>query len=250
MLYQNYKMKSIKFLGTRIDAITMQETLDSIERFINSGKPHQHVVVNVAKIVNMQKDKELRESVIGADIINADGMGIIWGTKFLGKKLPERVTGIDLFDNLLKISQKKGYKLYFLGAKQEILNIMIKNIKKKYPKIKIVGFRNGYFNDYEEQKIVKNIKKSKAQVLFVGISSPKKERFIKKYLNCTNVSFAMGVGGSFDIFAGKTKRAPFWMQKAGLEWIYRIIQEPKRMFKRYLLTNSKFLLLLLKEKFK
>jgi N-acetylglucosaminyldiphosphoundecaprenol N-acetyl-beta-D-mannosaminyltransferase len=243
-------MKKIDFMGVKIDALSMAETLDICERFIESGKPHQHVVVNVAKIVYMRKNKELYEDITGADLINADGIGVVWGARFLGKKLPERVAGIDLFDKLLELSARKGYKAYFFGATDKVLKSMIAKLKVKYPKLKIAGFRNGFYDDSEQKKIALGIKKSKAQLLFLGISSPKKERFIHSQLNNTRVSFAMGVGGSFDVFAGKTKRAPLWMQKSGLEWFYRFIQEPRRMFMRYFTTNSVFICLLLKEKIK
>ncbi|MCK5026417.1 MAG: WecB/TagA/CpsF family glycosyltransferase [Nanoarchaeota archaeon] len=243
-------MKTIDFMGAKIHAITMKKTIKIAEEFIKSGKPHQHVVVNVAKIVNMQKDKKLYDDVINADLINADGQGIIWGARILGKKLPERVSGIDLFVNLLKLSEKKGYSVFFLGAKQEVLEKMVNNINRRYSRINIAGYRNGYFTDNEQKEIADQIKKSKAQLLFVGISSPKKEKFIRSQLKNTGVSFAMGVGGSFDIIAGITKRAPLWMQNNGLEWFYRTLQEPRRMYKRYLTTNSLFLWLLIKEVFK
>jgi N-acetylglucosaminyldiphosphoundecaprenol N-acetyl-beta-D-mannosaminyltransferase len=187
--------------------------------------------------------------VADADIINADGMGIVWGAKILGKKLPERVAGIDVFTNLLKIAEEKGYPVYFFGATDEVLKNMITNIKNLHPKIRIAGYRNGYYKEIESKKIAQNIKKSKAQILFVGISSPMKERFIKNQLKNTGVSFAMGVGGSFDVLSGKTKRAPKWMQNIGLEWFYRLIQEPRRMTGRYAVTNTKFIMLIIKEKF-
>jgi N-acetylglucosaminyldiphosphoundecaprenol N-acetyl-beta-D-mannosaminyltransferase len=244
------KLPEINFMGARVNPITMEETLRLIDEMIKSGKPHQHIVVNTAKIVNMQKNKELANDVNTSDIINADGMGVVWGARLLGEKIPERVAGIDLFAKLLELSEKKGYRVYFFGAKDDVLKAMIVNLKEKYPKLKIAGYRNGYYYDEEQNIIANNIRKSKAQLLFLGITSPKKERFIHSQLKNTGVSFAMGVGGSFDVFAGKTKRAPLWMQKIGLEWFYRLIQEPKRMFGRYFKTNSVFLWMLVKEKVK
>lgn len=241
-------MKTIKFMGVNIHPLSMKQTLNKCEEFILSNKPHQHVVVNVAKIVNMQKDPQLKKDVENADLINIDGMGVVWGARFLGQKDLERVAGIDLFANLLQLSEKKGYNIYFLGAKQQILEDMVNNIKQKHPKLKIAGYRNGYFTESENLKVAKEINKTKAQLLFVGISSPKKEQFICSQLKNTGASFAMGVGGSFDIFAGLTKRAPVWMQNFGLEWFYRIMQEPRRMFMRYFVTNSKFLKMVIKKK--
>jgi len=240
-------MNTITFMGVKIHPLTMTKTLESIDFIINCGKFWKHSVINVSKIVNMKKNRTFFNDVNNADLINADGMGIVWGARFLGLNIPERVTGIDLFINLLKLSEIRGYKVYFLGARQELLEKMIQNIKKKYPRLIISGYNNGYFNVSEEKKISLQIKKTGAQILFVGISSPKKEHFINSQFNNTDVSFAMGVGGSFDILAGLTKRAPLFIQKSGFEWLYRLSQEPKRMFKRYLITNCLFLFMLIKE---
>lgn len=240
-------MAKVDFMGVQVDALTMDETIQECKRMIESGKPHQHVVVNTAKIVNMQTNKELYDDVVNADLINADGVGIVWGARLLGKRLPERVAGCDLFYRLIELSAKEGYRVYFLGAKQEILDRMIENFKEEFPKLRVAGSRNGYYDDRKDSaRIATGIRKSKAQLLFVGISSPKKERFIHSYLKKTGVSFAMGVGGSFDIYAGHTKRAPKWVQNIGFEWLYRLMQEPGRMFGRYWKTNTRFTLLILK----
>ena len=139
---------------------------------------------------------------------------------------------------------KKGYKPYF-GAKQEVVEKVV-DILLKYPALKVAGYRNGYFAEEESENIAREINKSGADILFVGFSSPKKEKWINKYMPIMKVSFAMGVGGSFDVVAGVTKRAPKWMQKVGLEWFYRFIQEPRRMWKRYIIGNFKFCCLVLK----
>ncbi len=244
----NSKRKRIYILNCPIDALTMEETLEFIDLAIKEGKHIHHVVVNAAKLVKMQKDKELYDSVVNADIINADGMSVVWASKLLGKSLPERVTGIDLMQELVKLAYKRGYKIFFFGAEEEIVKKVVEKYSKEFsPKI-IAGYRNGYYPDEEEPFIAKQIVESGANILFVGISSPKKERFLYKYKGILkNVNFIMGVGGSFDVVAGKVKRAPKWMQKLGLEWFYRLYQEPRRLFKRYFYTNSKFLYLLIKE---
>lgn len=239
------------FLETEVDNLTMAETLAEVETAIKNKQQIHHVVVNAGKIVALQKDSELRQSVNQADIINADGQAVVWASKFLGKPVKERVAGIDLFYNLLQLAHQKDYRIYLLGAKPEIVKTVVEKISHQYSPEIIAGYQDGYFSKEEESNVVKNIAKSAAHMLFVAISSPKKEIFLnthKKELQ--NINFIMGVGGSFDVLAGKTKRAPQWMQKAGLEWFYRFIQEPKRMWKRYLIGNTKFLSLLLKEKFK
>jgi len=241
-------MQRIKFLGTEMDAATMAETVEAIDQRITAHQFTQHVVVNVAKVVTMRRDPILRASVEACDIINIDGMGIVWGARCLGHDVPERVSGVDLFQRLLVLAARRGYPVFLLGARQEIVEKVALTVSKQNPGLIIAGYNHGYFWD-DEKAIVEKIKRSEARLLFVAISSPKKENFINRWKDQLGVDFVMGVGGTFDVVAGKVKRAPEWMQKTGLEWLYRVIQEPRRMWKRYLVTNSKFAWLLLKEKF-
>lgn len=238
--------KRIKFLNTYVDALTMEETLRKIEISIKNKSCTQHVVINAGKINLMQNDKELTRIINECPIINADGQSIVWASKFLGKPLPERVAGIDIFVELVKLCAEKGYKPYFFGAKEEVIKDVVNKFQLQYPNLNIAGYRNGYFKDEESEKIAEEINKSGADILFVAFSSPKKEYWIKDYMKIMKVPFAMGVGGSFDVIAGKTKRAPIWMQKSGLEWFYRFIQEPRRMFKRYICGNLRFIVYILK----
>jgi N-acetylglucosaminyldiphosphoundecaprenol N-acetyl-beta-D-mannosaminyltransferase len=192
-------------------------------------------------------DKELEKSVVEADIINADGQAIVWAANLLGKKLPERVSGIDLMEELVKRSFEKGYKCYFFGAKEEVVAKLVNIYKKQYSENIIAGHRDGYFEKVDESQIAKQIADSGANILFVAITSPKKEIFLNTYKHqLQNLNFIMGVGGSFDVIAGKVKRAPIWMQNFGMEWLFRVIQEPKRMWKRYLIGNTKFIWLVFK----
>ena len=241
-------MKSrVNFLNVPMDPLTMEESVQIIKQRIKTGTFTQHVVVNVAKIVNSRKDPLLREAVVNCDIINIDGMGVVWGARFVGLDIPERVSGIDLFYNLLVMASREGMPVFLLGAKEEIVKKTVNLLEKKYPALMIAGFHHGYFWD-DEMKVVDQIRNSGAKLLFVAITSPKKENFINKWKEQLNVDFVMGVGGTFDVVAGKVKRAPLWMQNYGLEWFYRVIQEPGRMSKRYFITNTIFALLLIKEK--
>jgi N-acetylglucosaminyldiphosphoundecaprenol N-acetyl-beta-D-mannosaminyltransferase len=206
-------------------------------------------VVNAGKIVSMQKDLQLRKSVNESDLINADGQAVVWASKILGKPLKERVAGIDLMTNLVELAHEKQYKIFFFGAKEQSVKFVVDKYTKQYSSNIIAGYRNGYFKKEEEQDIAKEIANSGANILFVAISSPTKENFLyenKKLLE--KVNFVMGVGGSFDVVSGKVKRAPLWMQNSGLEWFYRFTQEPRRMWKRYLIGNIKFILLVIKWK--
>ena len=243
-------MNRIDILNTTIDNLNMLETLQVVDNAISNGERLHHVVVNAGKIVAMQNDAQLRKSVNESDLINADGQAVVWASKILGKPLKERVSGIDLMEALVELAYQNQYKIFFFGAKEEVVKTVVDRYSNDYsPKI-IAGYRNGYFKKDEEQDIAKQISDSGANILFVAISSPTKENFLyenKKLLN--KVNFIMGVGGSFDVVSGKVKRAPVWMQNSGLEWFYRFAQEPKRMWKRYLVGNSKFIALVLKEKF-
>lgn len=243
-------MNKVKLFDCEVAAINMNETVSEVERIIKARQLTQHVVINASKVVLMNKDKNLKNIIQECPIINADGQSIVWASKFLGKPLPERVAGIDLMEELIKLSSKKGYSIYFFGAKEEVVLKVIDIYKNKYPGLKIAGYRNGYFNENDNNKIVEDMKKSNADILFVAFSSPKKEYWLSENIDKINIPFCMGVGGSFDVVAGVTKRAPIWMQKLGLEWFYRFLQEPKRMWKRYLVGNSKFIALTIKEKLK
>ncbi|MBE0499789.1 MAG: WecB/TagA/CpsF family glycosyltransferase [Campylobacterales bacterium] len=240
----------INILNCPIDKLTMEETVKLIDESIQNKTHLHHVVVNAAKLVHMQKDKELYDSVVSSDIINADGQAVVWASRFLAQPLPERVAGIDLMQNLVKLASEKGYRVFFFGAKEEVVKGVVDKYAQMYSPDIIAGYRNGYFKKEEEERIARQIGDSGADILFVAISSPTKEIFLNTYKDVINTPFIMGVGGSFDVVAGKVTRAPLWMQRYGLEWFYRFLQEPGRMWKRYLYTNSMFLWLVLKEKFK
>lgn len=193
------------------------------------------------------KDIELLESINKCDLINIDGMGIVWGARWLGVDVPERVSGIDLFIQLVSLSSEKQYPIFFLGAKDRIVKQTEKVLRDKFPDLIIAGSHHGCFWE-DELVVVEKINSSGARLLFVAITSPKKENFINKWKAELGVNFVMGVGGSFDVISGKVKRASIWMRKSGLEWLFRLMQEPRRMFKCYLVTNTLFLMLIIKNK--
>lgn len=223
----------------------MGETVTWISLRIAKKQFTQHVVVNVAKLVHMQTDEKLAASVRACDIINIDGMGVVWGARFMGMPVPERVAGVDLFENLLAMSADKELPVFLLGATQEVVARVAEVARVRYPALRIAGYHHGYFWD-DEKGVVDMVRRSGARLLFVAITSPKKENFIDRWKDSLGVDFVMGVGGTFDVMAGKVRRAPLWMQRSGLEWAYRIAQEPKRMWRRYFTTNSKFAAMLLK----
>lgn len=242
-------MKRVSICNIPVDDLTMRQTIFIIDQAISEKRPIHHVAVNAAKLVNAQKDSKLKASIVSCDIINADGQAIIWAARLLDKPLPERVAGCDLMEALIKLSAEKNYRIFFLGAKEEVVRKVVDTCAGLYGRQIIAGYHNGYFKGEEECIIAKEICESGADILFVAISSPQKEIFLNTYKRVINVPFIMGVGGSFDVFAGFVKRAPLWMQKSGLEWFYRVLQEPGRLWRRYLITNSTFIYLVLKEKF-
>jgi N-acetylglucosaminyldiphosphoundecaprenol N-acetyl-beta-D-mannosaminyltransferase len=227
----------VNFLDCSLDALSMSETLEIVELAIREQTQIQHVVVNVAKLVSMRQNPVLRSDVMESDIVNVDGMGVVFGCRLFGIHIPERVSGIDLMQAILDRCTREGWRPYFLGARQDVLTTAMMKVKQRYPGIEIAGYHHGYFGESEEDTIVKAIRSARPDLLFVAISSPKKERFVRRWREMFDVPVVMGVGGSIDVIAGLVRRAPAWMQMTGLEWLYRLAQEPRRMWRRYLSTN-------------
>lgn len=246
----NITHNKVTILDIPIDNVSFSETVNIIHQGIINNKSIQLTDVNAGKLIQINSDENLKKSVAISTLINADGQSLVWASKLLGTPLKERVAGIDLMENLVKLAFENNFKIFLFGAKEEVVKKVKDIYSKKYSKSLIAGYRNGYFNNNEEAAIAKQISDSGAQILFVAITSPHQENFMynnKEALK--NINFKMGVGGSFDVISGMTKRAPLWMQKNGLEWFYRFLQEPKRMWKRYLVGNSKFIYLVFKQKF-
>jgi N-acetylglucosaminyldiphosphoundecaprenol N-acetyl-beta-D-mannosaminyltransferase len=241
-------MDKIELFGCPVNNLNLDETVRKIERFIREREPRRHSALNAAKIVRMRKDERLREIVVRSDLVSADGQSVVWASRLLGKPLPERVTGIDLMQKLLELAENRGYRVYLLGATEEVVTKLKDVLRRQHPGLNLVGWRNGYFSSREEQNIVEEINAKGSDILFVGMSTPKKEYFLEKYQWTLKVPFCMGVGGSFDVLCGKTRRAPRILRKMGLEWLYRFLQEPARLWKRYLVTNLLFLLYLVGER--
>jgi len=243
------KSKTSLLFGIPIQAITMTEALDIIHRTIQNHGKLQIGVVNAAKVVNMRRNQKLGEDVLSSDLILADGASVVLASRILGKPLPERVTGIDLMMGMLERGNIHGYRVYCFGATETVSLKVADKIKNDYPNVILAGRRNGYFSDADEESIAQNIADSQADILLVAITSPKKENFLARWSEKMGVAICHGVGGSFDVLAGEVERAPESWQKMGLEWLYRLKQEPGRLWKRYLVTNSLFCWLVLKEFF-
>lgn len=227
-------------LGVPIHPLTMTEVLDIVDDTIRRRGSLQIGVVNAAKIVNMARDEMLRRDVLSSDVVVADGMAVVWASRILGRPLPERVAGIDLMSEMLRRGHERGYRLFCLGATEEVSQKVAERIAVEFPNIHLVGRRNGYFRADEEQGIAESIAACRADILLVAMTSPKKEQFLARWSERIGVPVCHGVGGSFDVMAGKVERAPDGWQRLGLEWLYRVKQEPGRLWRRYLVTNTLF----------
>jgi len=234
-------------LDIPIDALTMDEVLDRVHETIDGRGRLRIGIVNAAKLVSMRRDLALRADVLSCNLILADGVPVVWASRLLGRPLPERVAGIDLMYGMLRRGNEHGYRVYCLGASEGVLAAAVGRILAEYRHVRVVGYHHGYFTPHEEPAIVRAVAEARPDVLLVGISSPKKERFLARWSDQLSVPVCHGVGGSFDVLAGRVRRAPLAWQRLGLEWLYRVGQEPRRLWRRYLVTNSIFCALVLRE---
>ncbi len=230
-------------LGCEIDRLDMEGTLEHCRTAIDKRHYIQQVSINAAKLVSLKKQPELREVVERCQLINADGQAVVWASRLLGDPLPERVAGIDLMKGLMVMSEAHGYRVFILGARPEVLQTAIGKLREQHPKLVIAGSHHGYFSDEESLEIATEIRATRSDILFVAMTSPRKEQWLGEYGLTLDVPLVMGVGGSIDIVAGTARRAPNIWQRAGLEWLYRLLQEPRRLARRYIVTNAQFIVL-------
>lgn len=231
-------------LDCAIDRLDMAQTVERCKSIIERGSFTQQVSINSAKLVAMRNDPDLRDVVDRCGLVNADGQSIVWASHLLGDPLPERVAGIDLMYALIAMAEREGYSIYILGARTEVLQTAVRRLKGTYPNLRICGYRDGYFSEEASPRVAAAICASGPEILFVAMSSPRKEHWLGEYGPSLNVPFVMGVGGSIDIVAGVTRRAPLSWQRLGLEWLFRLLQEPRRMFRRYMVSNLRFSVLI------
>ncbi|KAE8764878.1 WecB/TagA/CpsF family glycosyltransferase [Georgenia thermotolerans] len=233
--------------GLPLNAATMADTLGACEQALHERRRLLVGVLNAAKVVNLRRDALLRASLMECDLLLADGQSVVWASRLLGRPLPERVAGIDLFVALLDLADREGFSVYLLGAKPDVLRRLVAHVEERYPGLVIAGARDGYFKEEESAEVAYEIRASRPDMLFLGMTSPKKEIFLAAHGRDLGVPVLHGVGGSFDVLAGLTRRAPECWQRYGMEWAYRLLQEPRRMWRRYLRTNSIFLALVVRE---
>lgn len=233
--------KPVKILGVPVHPLTMSESVAVLEEKLQKKEQAFVVTANAEIIMMCQQDKEYNNIVSEqADLVLPDGAGAVWAGRYLGNEVPERVAGFDLYNQLLKLSADKGYKAYFFGGAPGVAEAAKNKAEELYPGVQIVGCRNGYFNETEEEAIIKEINDAAPDMLFVALGAPKQEKWLVKYRNQLKPRVLMGIGGSFDVLAGKMERAPKWMQEASLEWAFRLYKQPSRFMR--MLALPKFVL--------
>ncbi len=218
----------VKILGVNVDSVTMAQAIAQIENLIAARKNSIVATANAEMLLMATHDDELKNILNSAELVVADGAGTVWAAHHLGYEMPERVAGFDLVQELMKISPTHDYKIFLFGAAPSIADKAKLKAEQLYPGIKIVGVRNGFFTAADEPEIIAQIKKSSPDILLVALGVPKQEKFLAKYKSELNVPVSIGVGGTFDVMAGVVKRAPLWMQKLKLEWLFRAMLQPSR----------------------
>lgn len=231
----------VQLFGVPVDALTMDETVEKVRRMVSEGGSYQHVCVNAAKLVEVERDPALADIIRSCDLVSADGASVVWASRILGQPLPERVAGIDLFERLVGAAAADGESVYFLGARQHVVETVVDVFTTRHPTLRVAGSHDGYWSDDEEAALVEEIRAARPTYLFLAIPSPRKERWLNTYRERLGIPFVMGVGGSFDVVSGNVSRAPRVVQRLGMEWAWRVGQEPRRMWRRYLFGNAAFL---------
>jgi N-acetylglucosaminyldiphosphoundecaprenol N-acetyl-beta-D-mannosaminyltransferase len=236
-----------RILGCEIDKLAKAEAVARCDSLIRSRARAQYIAVNASKVVLMHREPALREMARSCELVTADGQAVVWASRLLGDPLPERIAGIDLMSELLSLAELRGYRVYLLGARADVLERAVARVRSRHPRIALAGWRDGYFRSDEESSVAADIRAARPDLLFVGMPSPHKEHFLAQWGSELDVPFAMGVGGAIDVLAGVTRRAPRVWQRLGLEWAYRLAQEPRRLWRRYAVTNLAFIALTLRD---
>jgi N-acetylglucosaminyldiphosphoundecaprenol N-acetyl-beta-D-mannosaminyltransferase len=238
--------RRVEVVGCPVDALDLEATVRQCIDLIQNGGGWQ-VSINAAKVVLCSREPELAAAIRTAHISSADGVPILWASRLLGEPLPGRVNGTDLMNELMQAGSDLGLRAFVLGSTDYVLRRAIERIRDLYPGLVIAGFHHGYFGAEREDEVIREIRDSRADLLFVAMSSPEKEYWLARNWERLGVGCAMGVGGSIDVLAGVHRRAPVWMQRHGLEWLFRLLIEPRRMWRRYLVGNLQFLWILGRE---
>lgn len=226
--HEKIQLDRVEVLGVGVDAVDKRSALFLIERFIQHGTPRIVITADASGIVAAQKDRQFHDVLEKADLVTPDSVGVLWALKRAGRVVPDRASGIELVDDICALSSRKGYRVFFLGAAPGVAEDAADRMRLKHPGVNIVGTQDGYFHRDDELAIVNRIRELKVDVLFVAMGIPKQELFISSHLYEMNAKVSMGVGGSFDVLSGMVKRAPKFIQKLKLEWLWRLCLNPRK----------------------
>lgn len=241
-------MKAPLLLGLPCAVIDVVQAREFARGAVARGGFHSVLFANAAKVVSAERDPTLRAALWGANLLAADGQSLVWASRLLGQPLPERVAGIDYMLDLLRLADLSKWRVFFLGGKDEVLDGVEDFCRKQHPNLIVAGRHHGYFPPERDAEIAGLVRATEADLLFVGMPSPRKELWIADHGPATGVSLAVASGGSFDVIAGTVRRAPALWQRLGLEWLWRVVQEPRRLWKRYLTTNTRFLAMVIRDR--
>jgi len=236
------RTETAELLGLSFDAVTIETAVARCLEFCR-GPPSSHTVItaNASHLCMMRHDPELALACRAANLTVADGMSVVWALRASGEPVPERVAGVDLMARLLAAAAEHRLRVYFLGARHEVVTALVERIRTQYPGVEIAGFRDGYFGPDDHLALIEEVRAARADILFVGMPTPFKETWCERHRQRLDVPVIVGVGGSFDVLAGFIRRAPRWLQSLGLEWFWRLLMEPRKLWKRYLTNNSEFI---------
>ena len=229
LIEQSAAAEKIDFLEVPVTTVDMEGALAKIEQYVQTRTPHMIATTDSSAIVRAHKDEELAAILKAADLVTPDGAGVVWMAKVLGLPIEQRVSGVDLVDKICARAARQNWSIYLLGAAPGVSDAAADILQQRHPGLRIAGCMHGYYSAQEEPCIIDAIIAARPDVLFVGFGIPKQEKWIARYMQQLNVPVAIGVGGSFDVISGRVQRAPKWMQSAGLEWLYRTLQQPKRI---------------------
>lgn len=231
------QIPAVSLLGVRLHVVSMEEAVRLVLRFVREGAPRQVVTADSSMVVMAQQDAQLRDIINSADLVTPDSIGILWACRRRGIYLPERVSGVDLVERLAQVSAQTGLRLYFLGAKPGVAEEAARRLQQRYPGACLVGWQHGYFSSKEEPEIVEQIREARPEVVCVALGIPKQEKWIARYREVLEVPVSIGVGGTFDVLSGRVRRAPLWMQRMGMEWLWRVGHNPRKISKVMLLPR-------------
>lgn len=237
---------SLELFGCRVDRVTMADAVARCRAFIEEGGSHYVVTADTSGIVIAQNDAEHRRIINAADLVTPDSIGVVWASRRFGKPVPERVPGVDTMEALCKMAAAEGYRVFLFGAAPGVADLAAKNLQARFPGLSVCGTRNGFFTPREEPGIIEAIRAARTDILFVAFGIPKQEKWMAAHLPDTGAKLAMGVGGSFDAFAGVVKRAPKIIQRLHLEWLWRTLSNPKKISKA--MTLPRFAMMVLRSK--